>query len=224
MRNESTKPVVVGVDSASGPSEALQWAAEWCSVTGTELVAVNAVESPDTDTGSPKDHEEAIAGSRQSLERRITALGQDRWLRHRALVLDEGDPRWAIPRVATDEDASLVVVGARGDGGFRGLGLGSVAHHLAHDVRRPLAIVPKVAGPLAGGAIVVGVDGSEGSGAALDWAVQAASALGARVHAHTRTIPARTISPTPLPTGSTRANPRSANTSPSRRRQASTFA
>ena len=183
MRERSIGPVVVGVDSAGGRSPALQWAVEWCLDTGAGLVAVSATASFDTEVGSPKDHEEAITASRRALEQRIAGLVPDRPLRHRSRVVDEGDPRWVIPTVAADEDASLVVVGARGDGGFRELGLGSVAHHLAHDVRRALAIVPKVGGPLAGGTIVVGVDGSEGSGAALDWAVEAASALGARVHA-----------------------------------------
>jgi nucleotide-binding universal stress UspA family protein len=182
-RESSMGPVVVGVDSAGDQSAALQWAVQWCLDTGAELVAVRTAASFDTEVGSPRDHDEAIAASCQALEQRITALDQDRPLRHRSLALDQGDPRWVIPNVAADEDASLVVVGARGDGGFLGLGLGSVAHHLAHDVRRPLAIVPKVGGPLAGGTIVVGVDGSKGSGAALDWAVHAASALGARVHA-----------------------------------------
>jgi nucleotide-binding universal stress UspA family protein len=68
--------------------------------------------------------------------------------------------------------ADLLVVGARGHGGFRGLLLGSVSQQCLHHARGPIAVV-RGAHPEGGGhaRVVVGVDGSEPSEAALRWAV-----------------------------------------------------
>jgi nucleotide-binding universal stress UspA family protein len=95
---------------------------------------------------------------------------------HRA-ELREGDPREVVPEVARDDNAVVVIVGARGNGGFHGLGLGSVAHHLAHHLLTPLVIVPGSGGPLQGGRVVVGLDGSRSDVATLEWAVSLAEAV-----------------------------------------------
>jgi nucleotide-binding universal stress UspA family protein len=42
----------------------------------------------------------------------------------------------------TSQGADLVVLGTRGLGGFTGLLLGSVTHHVAHHVRCPLVVIP----------------------------------------------------------------------------------
>ena len=77
-------------------------------------------------------------------------------------------PSQALLDVAAD--ASLLVVGARGIGGFGGLLLGSVSRQVLHGARRPVAVVRDVAAR-AGGPVVVGVDGSDPSRRALQWAV-----------------------------------------------------
>jgi nucleotide-binding universal stress UspA family protein len=70
---------------------------------------------------------------------------------------------------------------ARGAGGFAHLHLGSVAHHLAHHTRVPLAIVPTSAAGHPVKRIVIGVDGSSGSGAAVAFCAALAPRLAATV-------------------------------------------
>jgi nucleotide-binding universal stress UspA family protein len=64
--------------------------------------------------------------------------------------------------------AWLVVVGARGHGLLSGMLLGSVSQHLARHAAGPVVVVRRPHDPQR--RVVVGVDGSEGSSAALDFA------------------------------------------------------
>jgi nucleotide-binding universal stress UspA family protein len=97
--------------------------------------------------------------------------------------LIHADPRTAIPELVNDIDAELVVLGTRGEGGFPELPLGRVARHVLHHVDVPVAIVPRTGGPLDGGTVVVGVDGSDANRTAVGWAVEAAASVAGRVDA-----------------------------------------
>jgi nucleotide-binding universal stress UspA family protein len=78
--------------------------------------------------------------------------------------------------------ASLVVVGSRGHGGFAGLVMGSVSQHVARHARCPVAVVREPADPESD-RIVVGVDYSDPASAAMEFAVNLASATHASVSA-----------------------------------------
>ena len=56
-------------------------------------------------------------------------------------VVTEGSAAQAL--VDASEGADLLVVGARGHGGFLGLVLGSVANQVLHHATCPVVIVPK---------------------------------------------------------------------------------
>lgn len=86
----------------------------------------------------------------------------------------------------TARGADLLVVGSRGRGGFPGLLLGSVSQHVVTHASCPAIVVPRDWGPADSPErprVVVGVDGSPGARAALDWAAAEARSRGARLHA-----------------------------------------
>lgn len=78
------------------------------------------------------------------------------------------------------EKASVLVVGSRGHGAAGEVLLGSVSHHLARHAHCPVVVVREPRDPEAR-RIVVGIDGSPTSMAALDYAVRRAESTGETV-------------------------------------------
>jgi len=78
--------------------------------------------------------------------------------------------------VSLSAEAQLAVVGHRGLGGFAGLVIGSVGMALAAHAACPVVVVRGPDAPRQDGPIVVGLDGSPQSEAALAFAVEAAVA------------------------------------------------
>lgn len=166
--------VLVGIDDSPGSTVALHWAGRLVSRCGGEIVAVHAFRAPTT--GLPRaDHDHLVAERRRDFEERWTeqtvAAGA------RSPIVRDGDPRDVIEAVAEAESATLVVVGQAGEAGGPGfLHLGSVAEYLAHNISRPLAVIP-TSGTDPIKRIIVGVDGSDASLAAVDWCVGAATSF-----------------------------------------------
>ncbi len=77
-----------------------------------------------------------------------------------------GDPSATL--LGLIDDASMLVLGSRGLGGFRGLLLGSVSHQVGVHAHVPVAVVRGDDHP--DGPVVVGVDGSPASAEALELA------------------------------------------------------
>jgi len=78
--------------------------------------------------------------------------------------------------------AELLVVGSRGRGGVTGTVLGSVSRACLHHAPCPVAVVHD-AGPTERSRIVVGIDGSPGARAALEWAYSEAQLRDVGVYA-----------------------------------------
>lgn len=70
--------------------------------------------------------------------------------------------------------SAMLVVGTRGHGRLAVWRLGSVAHSVSRHAPCPVAVVPDVGPRPARDRVVVGIDGSRGSGAALRWACREA--------------------------------------------------
>lgn len=137
-------PVVVGVDGSPNSALAVAFAAEEAVLRGTDLVAVHAYTEP-VSTG-PGDmlpliyDPDALATDEGRLLTEATAGLAERHpdLRVvRRLVRDRARPAL----IEHSRTAQLVVVGARGRGGFAGLLLGSVSQAVLHHAECPVAIV-----------------------------------------------------------------------------------
>ena len=172
--------IVVGVDESPSAAEAVRWAVRESHLRGWSLSAVLAWaflgqhHGTGDDVFQPDYGERDAAAALEQLLTRAVADERDRASIERRLVCD-------IPSRAlldASADADLLVVGARGIGGFRGLLLGSVSQQCAHHTTVPMGIVrgSLQAGEPAGARerIVVGVDGSATSQRALAWALDEA--------------------------------------------------
>ena len=176
--------IVVGMDRSEHAAEALRWAVDEGKRRGwpvTPLLAWTFLAQPHVDPAvdfSPDYSDESAA---VALEAYVdAAVGPEvASTLHLETVCDL--PADGLLEAA--EDASLLVLGPRGLGGFRGLLLGSVSQKCLHRATCPVVIVRKspVSESDVPPTIVVGVDSSDASRAALEWAVDEARSRQCRV-------------------------------------------
>jgi nucleotide-binding universal stress UspA family protein len=167
--------VVAGVDGSESSLAALSWAAVETLRGGGRLRLVLAYRNGSgllaTGDAGQINREQADAMVDWSVaQARATAPGVE--VTGDAVV---GNPTTALLEAASG--ARMLVVGHRGRGGFASLVLGSVAVGVATQARCPVAVVRAGTGSLTG-PVVVGVNGSEISAAALAHAFEHAAGRG----------------------------------------------
>ena len=182
-------PLVVGFDGSEHAVLALSWAADEGRARKCPLIAVYIWHLPRV-YGSyslvPPDRVDAAAMARQELSEAIGKLGlRDIEIE---LVCRDGETVELLKSEAAQREASMLVVGSRGHGGFTGLLVGSVSDELAQWPRQPLVVVRPPSGSTretapGGRRIVVGVDGSSNSAVALRWALADAQIRGGSIDA-----------------------------------------
>jgi len=178
-----TAGIVVGVDESEGAAAALRWAAREGQLRGEPVTAVMAwgyTEQHHVPRGpfDPGYGEEDAGAALDAIV--AVALGP----RAAAAVERRALRGPAAPTLLGEADgADLLVVGARGLGGFDELLLGSIGVQCVQHAPCPVAVVrSEVAGDRGTGRhVVVGVDGSPASRAALAWAVEEARLRSARL-------------------------------------------
>ena len=163
--------IVVGVDDSPGASAALAWAVGEARLRGTTLRVVHVHKpeewtapmyfpsqhaAPTTPIGGqageppPADlanvlhaqdvvREAAYGRAEVLIDRLIGKVGVD-GVQVESAVVQERHPAEVL--VELSSDAELLVVGARGRGGFHGLVLGSVTHALVLHANCPVVVVP----------------------------------------------------------------------------------
>ncbi len=177
--------VLVGTDGSGSAARGVAWAANLSRTLGVELVVASVLEPGLWDAGP----EEAVT-TREQLSR-LLDNGWGRAARrvgapYRTAAI-EGDPRVALLEATSAYHADLLVLGSAGAGWYPALHLGHVAHAVAHHTTLPVVVVPTGAPTAVPTRLLVGIDGSPGSGAAVQWAAQLASELSAEVlavHVH----------------------------------------
>ncbi len=133
--------IVVGLDSSADSQRALRWAVDEARVRGDELELVHAFPTPElvalpAVVTLPSD-DELKASAIEILEEAVASIGgiDDVEYTFRA---EAGGAASVLCRAARDAD--LLVVGARGLGGFRGLLLGSVTHQVVAHATCPVVV------------------------------------------------------------------------------------
>jgi nucleotide-binding universal stress UspA family protein len=175
-----TKRIVTGMDGSESSAVALRWAVEEAAVHGAALTAVlvwSYLDQHHADPHAPFDPHYGADQARDVLAGWVTeAVGTDASQVDLRVTCDLPAPGL----VQAADAADLIVVGARGRGGFEGLLLGSVSHHVVESAHQPVAVV-RTPGPVRDGRVVVGIDGSTRSAQALRWAAAEARARGTRL-------------------------------------------
>jgi nucleotide-binding universal stress UspA family protein len=172
--------VVVGYDATQHSDAALDWAVRYATDHGRPLLIVHAAGVPvvyDTFSGTNESRKEMRIAGRQTTDRGLVRVRE----RAPALEVDVhmalGNAHDALLSAAAEAD--LLVVGSRGRGSIASLLLGSVSVDVSSHAPCPVVVVRPEKdrarfGPYVG-RIVVGVDGSDASMAALDFAYELAS-------------------------------------------------
>lgn len=165
--------IAVGVDGSAAADRALRWAVLEASLRDDSIELVHAfVIHPLSAVFGETDRDLARAGLNATVERNREVLASVTW--STTLVDAAGFAASALVEAAAGAD--LVVVGARGAGGFPRLALGSTGYRTAAHAPVPVAVVPNAAVDDDGRRpIIVGVDDSPVSRRALHWALDEAA-------------------------------------------------
>jgi nucleotide-binding universal stress UspA family protein len=138
------KPIAVGVDDSPVAQVALGFAFEEAAIRGARLLAIRASSGPPPVWPEEQPLRPEYTAEPQTDEQHMLDAALEGW-RHKyptvpvTTTIVVRDVRHAL-REAT-HDAQLMVVGARGKGGFPSLLLGSVSQYLLHHAACPVAVV-----------------------------------------------------------------------------------
>lgn len=175
--------IVVGYDGSPDADAALAWAARTASITGDEVVALIVVD--------PMDNPRGVAWPESwwlEIEDRARRVLSDGPAVESRIERHVGGPVALL--VERSVDASAVVLGSQGHSAVGEIFLGSVSQGVARRAHIPVIVVRQPANPDSR-RIVVGVDGSEASTRALEYACARAARTGEKVVAMHAWFPTR---------------------------------
>jgi nucleotide-binding universal stress UspA family protein len=171
-----TDGIIVGYDGSTGSDEALRWAAREAWARGTALTLCLAwAPDPLALPGDAAVYQLARRRGEEILARGMRLAGAVPDLVDVRAVLADGAPAGVL--CERSSAAEMVVVGSHGHGGLAGSRLGSVCWHVAEHGQGRLVVVRGHWRPVnqPPGSVVVGVDGSAVSQAAVAFAFEEAA-------------------------------------------------
>ena len=173
----NTSRIVVGVDGSESSRVALRWALAEAMVRGSVLEVLHAWHTPMVFIPEAYPPELVEAGRMDEaalrfIDRELDAIGADGDC---PVVIEKSQAQHFPARalVEASSRAELVVLGRHGAGGFPHELMTPKVVQVAHHASCPVAVVPDAWGG-DGKGVVVGVDGSEHSERALQWAADEA--------------------------------------------------
>ena len=167
------REVLAGFDASPAAERAVRWAAVEAGLREVPLRVCHAWSWPYPERPENHDAMRVVRGMA------ALALDDGQRIAREAVpglevrpVLLKGTASGAL--LVASMGAALIVVGSRGVGGFDRLPLGSTAVNVPAHADRPVVVVPAESGSDRANQVVVGVDGSPASAAALRFALQEA--------------------------------------------------
>ena len=148
--------IIVGIDGSHCSQRALEWGMNEATIRHVPITVVTVYQPNAGYWGRvapyPSDRaraerartelaqaEHARAAAREAADKALAGLGDDRPVSVTVKAVS-GNPGVEILDAA--RDASMIVVGARGMGGFARLLMGSVSTHLIYHARCPVVVIP----------------------------------------------------------------------------------
>ncbi len=177
----TTLPILVAYDGSAEAGHALRWSAAESNRTGTPLRVVAVNEILPQMWGGPSGMVVVTDGLvldtaalLEEAEKILSDLGVS------DVTTERRSGHVVHEMLLAAEHASALVVGSRGHGRVSGALIGSVSQHLARHATCPVVVV-REARDSAAHRIVVGIDGSPTSAAALEYACRRAEGTGETV-------------------------------------------
>ena len=179
-----TGSVVIGFDGSASAGAAVDWAAKEAYRRGAPLVVVYATDVTGVLVG-PENVSSWLASHAEAVSRETVEAGVARARKTTTEVTGISEVGGAARTLThASESASLLVVGTRGHGHVAGGLLGSVAFAVTSHSSCPVVVVRGESGRELGSdwPIMVAVDGSVTSDAAVEFAAGIAASSGAALH------------------------------------------
>jgi nucleotide-binding universal stress UspA family protein len=132
--------IVIGYDGSEGGKAALNVACGIAKRIGAKLVIAYAYEVSSFG-GEVQDLGRELHERGDTLNSEAAALAAQQGVETETVV-ERGDKADALARVAADRNATMIVVGSRGESPLKGFLLGSVSHKLLHLSETPVLVVP----------------------------------------------------------------------------------
>ncbi|QII07979.1 universal stress protein [Rhodococcoides fascians A25f] len=175
-------PTVVGVDGSAAALDAVRWAVAYARFHSSDLLLVSAISLPRALTGVGILPDSVVEQSRSEIREILdeaAALAVRDSATHGAITVDtvSAEDSAATTLLELSKNSRMIVVATRGLGGTEQRSLGSIGFALTTHARCPVTVVR---GWSAGNVdhatlpVVVGVDGTEASAAALALAFEEA--------------------------------------------------